>query len=216
MASNAGGEEDEAPSSLLAPGWRVARWALRRWKGVLPAGASEEEPPPLELSSAASSSSDASADWRRLSIVMSSALTSAPADSHAVCCSHVARVGTWYSVGKTCVRHSIRYCCAIASLQLTICSRTCGRTVFLYISTSTPSSLESWARFVPTRMRSSSRSFSLASRSFTGPWCCRRTHSLFISPKLASKKATASATVPPSPSYSEPVSGSFDLEAWAR
>ena len=40
------------------------------------------------------------------------------------------------------------------------------------------------------------------------PWCCMRTHSLFISVKLSSRKSRASWIDPPSPSYSLPVSGS--------
>ena len=94
------------------------------------------------------------------------------------------------------------------------CSRICGNTELWYIARSTPSSLEREARLVPTKMRRSIRSFSRCSRSRTGPWCCMRTQSLFISAKFDRRNETASATVPPAPSYSEPVSGNFDFEAW--
>ena len=44
--------------------------------------------------------------------------------------------------------------------------------------------------------------------SFGEPWCCMRTQSLFISVKLSSRNSSASLMCPPSPSYSDPVSGS--------
>lgn len=182
----------------------------------------------------------------------------------------------------------------MSSLQLTTCSRMRGSTVALYSSKSTPSSWLSTcnaphqpgtagrcraarrtSKFLPTRSRSSCRSFSrrscrhrgaacsraqarLAERhagqrrtlSREGPWCCMRTQSLFIcwqacksaalpQPRLhrarlrevlqnevhsilwfRRRRSTVSQasrerrhherawTLPPSPSYSEPVSGS--------
>ena len=53
----------------------------------------------------------------------------------------------------------------MASRQETTCSRMPGRTILLYVSTSTFSSCDSRTRLVPTRIRSSIRSFSFFSRS---------------------------------------------------
>lgn len=39
------------------------------------------------------------------------------------------------------------------------------------------------------------------------PWCCIRTHNLFISVKFISRNSIASLMLPPSPSNSDPVSG---------
>lgn len=60
---------------------------------------------------------------------------------------------------------------------------------------------------------SSMRSFSRFSRSREGPWCCIRTHSLFISAKFSRTKRTASETVPSHSRGSLSDSGrSFTLE----
>lgn len=92
---------------------------------------------------------------------------------------------------------SMRYSCAITSLQLTTCSRTLGRIVRRYISRSTPSSWLNRTKLVPTRIRSSRRSISLRSRSRESPECCSRTQSLFISIKLVRTKPIESWRFPP-------------------
>lgn len=63
-----------------------------------------------------------------------------------------------------------------------------------YLSRLILSSWDSRTRLVPTRILSSSLSLSLLSRSRECPWCCIRTHSLFISAKFISTKSTASFT----------------------
>lgn len=67
---------------------------------------------------------------------------------------------------------------------------------FLYVSTSTPSSWLKRTRFVPTKIRSSCRSRSRFSLNLEWPWCCIRTHNLFISAKLSKMKSIESLTVP--------------------
>ena len=69
---------------------------------------------------------------------------------------------------------------------------------FLYRSMSMHSSCERRTRLVPTRMRNSRLSCSRRSRSREWPWCCIRTHSLFISAKFSWMKSTESITVPES------------------
>ena len=48
--------------------------------------------------------------------------------------------------------------------------------------------------------------------SLEAPWCCMRTQSLFISVKFTSRNSMASLMEPPSPSNSDPTSGSNPLE----
>ena len=93
-----------------------------------------------------------------------------------------------WSSRHTWITTSMRYSWAIASLQLTTCSRMLGRMTLWYKSRSTPSSWLSRTRFVPTRIRSSRRSISRFSWSREWPWCCKRTQSLFISIKLVRTK----------------------------
>lgn len=66
----------------------------------------------------------------------------------------------------------------------------------LYISLVTPSSELMRTRLVPTRIRSSLRSFSRWALSRVWPWCCIRTQSLFISEKLSRMKSIESWIVP--------------------
>ena len=66
----------------------------------------------------------------------------------------------------------------------------------LYFSTLTPSSWLRRTRLVPTRILSSCRSFSLFSRSRLWPWCCIRTHNLFISAKFRRTKSMESLMSP--------------------
>jgi hypothetical protein len=65
---------------------------------------------------------------------------------------------------------------------------------FLYLSRLTVSSWESRTRLVPTRIRNSSRSRSRRSLSRECPWCCIRTHNLFISAKFIKIKSMESRT----------------------
>ena len=92
--------------------------------------------------------------------------------------------------------HSMRYSCAIESRHLMTCSNTLGKMELWKREESTDSSCERRTKLVPTRMRSSMRSFSLLSFSLVCPWCCMRTHSLFISPKFCRMKSMESATSP--------------------
>ena len=66
----------------------------------------------------------------------------------------------------------------------------------LYLSTLTPSSWLRRTRLVPTRILSSCRSFSLFSLSRLWPWCCIRTHNLFISAKFSRTKSMESLISP--------------------
>mmetsp|Transcript_33662 Transcript_33662/g.79876 ORF Transcript_33662/g.79876 Transcript_33662/m.79876 type:complete len:264 (-) Transcript_33662:699-1490(-) len=131
--------------------------------------------------------------------------------------SRTLNVRTWNSSGNAWIMQSIRYCWAMSSLQDTTCSMILGRTWPSYMARSIPSSWLSRTRFFPTRSCSCCRSFSLRSFSCMAPWCCIRTHSLFISVKLRTTKSMASLTLPPSgPSYGDPVSGSLSRETCAR
>ena len=65
--------------------------------------------------------------------------------------------------------HSMRYSCAMASLQLTTCSRMPGNTSLLYMSTWTISNWLSLTRLVPTKILSSILSLSLLSLSLLWP-----------------------------------------------
>mmetsp|Transcript_23312 Transcript_23312/g.58511 ORF Transcript_23312/g.58511 Transcript_23312/m.58511 type:complete len:203 (-) Transcript_23312:599-1207(-) len=131
--------------------------------------------------------------------------------------SRVSSVRRWNSSGNAWIMQSMRYCCAMSSLHDTICSMIFGSTLPSYISMSMPSSWLSSTRFLPTRSCSCWRSRSRRSLSRMAPWCCMRTHSLFISVKLRTTKSTASVTSPPaSPSYAEPMSGSLSRVTCAR
>lgn len=84
-------------------------------------------------------------------------------------CRKTSSVPRWKSSGKTWMMHSIRYDCAIVSLQARISSTTLGRMLFLYSARSRPSSCDRRTKFVPTKMRRSMRSFSRRLRSFAAP-----------------------------------------------
>ena len=70
---------------------------------------------------------------------------------------------------------------------------------FWYTAASMASSWERRTRLVPTRILSSRRSFSLLSLSLVWPWCCMRTHSLFISAKFCRMNWMESSTLPSLP-----------------
>lgn len=119
-------------------------------------------------------------------------LTLTPCSSSAQDFKNGVRVWMWNSSGKTWMMHSIRYSWAIASRQLTTyiirkiwmgivfskslyhrtCSKIPGNTNFWYLSSVTDSNWLSLTRLVPTKILSSSRSFSLCRRSLEWPWCC--------------------------------------------
>lgn len=69
----------------------------------------------------------------------------------------------------------------------------------LYRLTSIPSNWLKRTRLVPTSKQSSWRSFSRLSLSRVCPWCCMRTHNLFISEKFNKMKSIESCTSPSIP-----------------
>ena len=69
-----------------------------------------------------------------------------------------------------------------------------GSTADLYIAKSMLSNWDNLTRLVPTRIRSSILSLSFFSRSLLWPWCCMRTHNLFISAKFRRIKSIESST----------------------
>ena len=116
----------------------------------------------------------------------------------------VSNVARWNSSGKTWIMQSIKYDCAMVSLQLSTSSSTFGSTFLkwrsqwtesvrgenifntsaLYSCKPSPSSWLRRTRFTPTRIRSSSLSFSLFFLSLEAPWDCNRTQSRFVSTKF--------------------------------
>mmetsp|Transcript_38246 Transcript_38246/g.112169 ORF Transcript_38246/g.112169 Transcript_38246/m.112169 type:complete len:247 (+) Transcript_38246:54-794(+) len=154
----------------------------------------------VKTSRASVSPSAGSSAQRRLIRCERIADSSAAADSQERKRRRVGSVAVWYATGKTWQTHSRRYSCASPSLHDTISSSSGCTTSAVYTCSVTPSSEARRCKLPPTTTLSSARSFSRCSLFAAGPWCCIRTQSFAISPKLARTILIASETVPPSPS----------------
>mmetsp|Transcript_36255 Transcript_36255/g.111179 ORF Transcript_36255/g.111179 Transcript_36255/m.111179 type:complete len:474 (+) Transcript_36255:725-2146(+) len=154
----------------------------------------------VKTSRASVSPSAGSSAQRRLIRCERIADSSAAAESQERKRRRVGSVAVWYATGKTWQTHSRRYSCASPSLHDTISSSSGCTTSAVYTCSVTPSSEARRCKLPPTTTLSSARSFSRCSLFAAGPWCCIRTQSFAISPKLARTILIASETVPPSPS----------------
>lgn len=108
---------------------------------------------------------------------------------------------------------SIKYVYEIASLQFVIISIILGKTFVLYVSNETPSRLLKRVTFSPIVTFKSNLSLSLFDLSFD-PYIL--IHNLFISDKFLRIISIASSILPPTPSYSDPVSGSLSLHNFKK